>query len=93
MRVGPLLGDQAPMPTKDGGRRDEPASEHAAREVLAQPAEQRPVGPVQARLRVGPPQHCDLVTQHEQLDILRRRRPAEERQPTRESDQDQIEQA
>jgi hypothetical protein len=34
--------------------------------------EHRAIGPIQARLRVGPAQHGDFVTQYQDLDVFRR---------------------
>jgi hypothetical protein len=71
--VGPLLRDQSAMPAKDGGRRDESTGDQGVGEASAERAEQGTVGPVQTWLGVRSPQHRDLVAQHEQFGVLRRR--------------------
>jgi len=52
-----LRGDQA-MPTQRSGQPPDESGEHG------------PVHPVQARTWVGATQNSDLVTQHEELDVL-----------------------
>jgi hypothetical protein len=56
--------------------------------VVAQPRWQPPdqggedgaVSPVQAGSRVGAPEHGDLMSQHQQLDVLGGRRPSEQQE-------------
>jgi hypothetical protein len=42
---------------------------------------------------MGAAQHGDLVPQHQQFSVLRRRRAAEQDKPAAEPDEDQVEQA
>jgi hypothetical protein len=58
-----------------------------------QRGEQRAVGPVQPRPRIGSTKYRDLVAQDEQLDVLGRRRAAEQHQPAEDPIEDQIEEA
>jgi hypothetical protein len=50
-------------------------------------------GPVQVRPGLGAAQHGNLVPQHEQLDVLVRRRAAQQDEPAAEPDEDQVKQA
>jgi hypothetical protein len=58
----------------------------------SQSGQDRPVGPVQARSWIRPPQHRDLVTQHEQFGVLGRTRPCQQHQPADDPNQVQIQQ-
>lgn len=57
-----------------------------------QGGEHRPVGPVQPRSRVLAPQHRDLLAQHQQLGVLRCRRPCQQCHAASEADEHQIQQ-
>ena len=70
VRVGPLAGDEAAVPTQDGAGGDQPAHPQVRRQEPDQRGEDRPVGPVEPGPRIGPAQHGDLVPQHEQLGVL-----------------------
>jgi len=72
VRVGPLLGHQAAVPAQDGGRGDQAMSAYHRRKVSDQRGEQGPVGPVQARPRIGSAQYGDLVAEDEQLKVFGR---------------------
>jgi hypothetical protein len=72
--IRPFLGDQATMPAQDRARCDQAMSAlHPD-----QRGEDRSVYPVQAGLRGGSAQHGDFVTQHQEFDVLGRRRAAEQ---------------
>ena len=93
VRVGPLLGHQAPVPAKDCGRGDQAVPAQRRGQALDECGEQGSVGPVQAGLGVGSAEYGDLVAQDEQLDVFGRRCTAEQRQPVDEPVEDQVEQA
>ena len=63
------------------------------RQASDQGGEQGPVGPVQARPRVGSAEYGNLVAQDEQLDVLGCRRAAEQCQRAEKPTEDQVEQA
>jgi hypothetical protein len=54
--------------------------------------EHSPIRPVQARLRVDSAQHGDFMTQHQDLDVLGRRRTPEQQQEVQHPQEDQVEQ-
>jgi hypothetical protein len=60
---------------------------------LDQRGEDRSVCPVQAGLGVGSAQHGDFVTQHQEFDVLGRRRAAEQQHQVQQTQEDQIWQA
>jgi hypothetical protein len=70
MRVGPVAGDQAAVPAQDGAGGDQPAGSQLCRQEPGQCGEDCAVGPVEAGPRIGPSQHGDLVSQHEQFGVL-----------------------
>jgi hypothetical protein len=92
-RIRPLTCDQAAVPDQQRARRDEPMAAPRSWEQPCQRRQDRSVGPV----RLGPgdltPQHRDLMTQHHDLRILRRLASAEQHQPAKDPDRDQVEQA
>ena len=81
------------MPAQDRGWGDQAMPARHRWEAPDQCGEQGPVGPVQAELGVGSAQYRDLVAQHEQLKVLRRRGAGKQYQPAKEPTQDQVEQA
>ena len=80
------------MPAQDRARRDQPELTQRLGQQADQRGEHRSIRPIQARLRISPAQHSDLVAQDKQFDILRRRRATEQHQPTEQPDEDQIQQ-
>jgi hypothetical protein len=58
-----------------------------------QRSEEDPVGPVRPGPRLGAPQDGDLMSQHEQLGVLGRRRAAEQYQPAADPGEHQVEHA
>jgi hypothetical protein len=78
--ICPLFRDQVTMPAQDRARRDQAMSPQHLRQPPDQRGEHRAIRPVQARCRVGSAQHGDFVTQHQEFDILGRRRAAEQEQ-------------
>ena len=91
--VGPLPAHEAAMPAQDRGWGDQAMPAQHRWEAPDQRGEQGSVGPVQAGLGVGSAQYRDLVAQHEQLNVLRRRGAGKQYQPAEEPTQDQVEQA
>jgi hypothetical protein len=89
-RIGPPPADQPPVPAQQRVRRDQPAPPHRPGQQAGQGGEHRAAGPVQPRLRVLPPQHRDLMAQHQQFGVLRRRRACQQRHPARQADERQV---
>ena len=58
------------MPTQDRVRSDDTVTTQCAGQPPHERGEHGPVRPIQARTRVGAMQDGDLVTQHEELDVL-----------------------
>jgi hypothetical protein len=71
--VGPLPGDQAPVPSQDGAGYDQPVHPQPGGQQPGQRGEDSAAGPVQPGPGMGAAQHGDLVPQHQQLDVLGRR--------------------
>jgi hypothetical protein len=93
VRVGPLLFDQKTVPAKDGAGRDQPVCPQRPGQLPDQGGQHRSVSPVQPGPGPGAAEHSDLVPQHQQFRVLRRRRAAAQDEPAAEPDQDQVEQA
>ena len=81
------------MPTQHGPWGDQPVRPQASGQEPDQRREDRAVGPVQAWRGLGAAQHGNFLPQHEQLDILGRRRPAQQDQPAAKPDENQVKQA
>ena len=75
--VGPLVGHQATVPAQDCARCDQSMDPQHFGQGSDQRGEHRSIRPVHSGLGVGSAQHGDFVTQHQQLDVLRRRGAAE----------------
>jgi hypothetical protein len=90
--IRPFLGDQATMPTQDCARGDQAMRPQHWRQPPDEHGEHRSIRPVQAGLRGGSAQHGDFVTQHQELDVLRRRRAGEQHQQVHQLKEDQAEQ-
>ena len=73
IRVGPLLGHQAAVPSQNRCRSDQAVTTQHHRQASDQGGEEGSVGPVQAGLWVGSAEYGDLVAQDEELDVLGRR--------------------
>jgi hypothetical protein len=80
------------MPAKDRAWRDQPMPPQHLRQPPDQRGEDRAIRPVQAGLRVDSAQHGDFMTQHQELDVLGRRRAAEQQQQVQQLKEDQVEQ-
>ena len=72
-RVGPVASNEVGVPTQQGSGRHQPQLAQRGREQLAQRAEHGAIEPGHPRAGVASTQHGDLVTQHQDLDSLRRR--------------------
>jgi hypothetical protein len=64
-----------------------------SRQQLGQRCQDCPVGPVRLRPCGLAPQHHDLMTEHHDLRILGRLAAAKQRQPAKDPDHDQIQEA
>ena len=73
VRIGPLAGGEAAVPAKHGTRGDQPVGPQALGQEPDQRGEDRAVGPVQPGPRSGAAQHGDLMPQHQQFRVFRRR--------------------
>jgi hypothetical protein len=73
VRVGPLLCDQVAVSSQDGTGRDQPVRLHLPWQEPDERSEDRTIGPVQTGPGMGAAQHGNLVSQHQQLDVLGRR--------------------
>jgi hypothetical protein len=92
-RVRPLARDQPAVPGQQRARRDQPAGAQHGWQQPGQRRQDRPIGPG----RFGPDdlaaEHRDLMTQHQDLRVLRRLAAAQQHQPPKDPDHDQVEQA
>ena len=80
------------MPAQDRARCDHAMSAQHLRQPPDQRGEDRSIRPVQARYRGGSAQHGDFVAQHQEFDVLRRRRAAEQQREVQQLQEDQIQQ-
>jgi hypothetical protein len=70
VRVGPAAGDELGVPAQQGSGRHQPQLAQRGGQQPAQCAKHGAVGPGQRWAGVGAAQHGDLVTQHQDLDVL-----------------------
>jgi hypothetical protein len=89
-RVGPAAGDELGVPAQQGSRGDEPNPAQRGGEQSAQRAEDGAVDPVHRRAGVASTQDGDLVTEHQDLDVLGCIRASEQRQPAQQTGEEQI---
>jgi len=68
-----------------------PAPQNRTRQQPVKGCEYHMVGPVQLRPGVLPPQHRNLLTQHQQFGVLRRRKACEQRHPPGQANEYQVE--
>jgi hypothetical protein len=80
------------VPPEHSAGRDQPVCAQPSGQVPDQRGQDGAVGPVQAGPRIGAAEHGDLVPQHQQFRVLRRRGAAEQDQPATQPDEDQIQQ-
>jgi hypothetical protein len=76
-----FLGDHAPVPAQQCSRGDDPVRPQRLGQEPGQRGEQRPVRPSDPRLGAAAAQHRHLVTQDQDLGVLRRRGPGRQRKP------------
>src|ERR1035438_4597101 len=92
VRIRPLALDQAAVPGQQRARCDEPMGAQHGGQQPGERRQDRSVGPV----RLGPgdltPEHCDLMTEDHDLRVLGRLAAAEQYQPAKDPDRDQVEQ-
>ena len=89
--IRPSPPDQPPVPAQERSGRDQAAHPQRSGEQPGQGGKHCPVGPVQLRSGVLPPQHRHLMAQDEQLSILGGRRAREQSYPAGHADEDQVE--
>jgi hypothetical protein len=90
--LAPLSRDHPAVPGEQGRRSDDPVRAQGSGQAPGQRGNDRAVGPVEPRFRVAPAKYGDLVPEHQQFGVLRRRGPGEQRQPPDDADEDQIHQ-
>ena len=91
--LAPCSGDQLAVPVQQRLRGDDPVGAKRLGYESGQGREYSPVGPLQPRSRVGSAQYRDLVTQQEDLRVLRRRGEGEQRQPREQLNQALVQQS
>jgi hypothetical protein len=92
-RIGPLTGDQSPVPAQQRARRHQPMHTQRLRQHPSQPRQDRTISPRQPRPAHLTAQDGDLMTQHEDLHILRRITTSQQQQPADNPAEGQIHQA
>ena len=92
VRISRVPADQPPMRAKHRTRRHQSAHPQRPGQQARQSCQYRPVRPVELRPRLLAAQHRDLMAQHQQLRVLRRRRPCQQREPPGQPDEHQIQQ-
>jgi len=80
-RLSPLARYQPPVPAQHRAGGDQPVGAKVSGQKPDQRREQRTVGPVQAWLRIDPPQDPHLMAQDEQLNVLGRAAAPQQHQP------------
>ncbi|MEU7901127.1 hypothetical protein AB0B45_50925 [Nonomuraea sp. NPDC049152] len=89
-----LALEQTTMPSQQRRGSDQPMSAQHRRQPPSQGRKNGPIGPVRLRTCHLTPQHRrHLVTQHHDLNVLRRLAAAQQHQPAEHPDRDQVEQA
>ena len=78
------------MPAQNRSRGDQAVVAQLRRQPPDQGGEDRPVGPVQAWFWVGAAEHGDLVSQHQQLDVLGGRRSSQQQDQPQNLLEDQV---
>ena len=89
-RVGPAAGDEVGVPAQQGSGRHEPQPAQTRGQQPAQRAEDGAVEPGQRRAWVVSAQHGDLVTEHQDLDVLGCVGSGEQRQPAQHAGEQQV---
>jgi hypothetical protein len=91
-RVGPAAGDELVVRAQQGSGRDQSQLAQRGGQQPAQRAEHRSVGPGQCWPGVAA-QHGDLVTQHQDLDVLGGVGAGEQRQPAQHAKEHQVDES
>jgi Resolvase, N terminal domain len=91
--IRPLALDQLAVPGQHGARHNQPMGAPCCRHPPGQRRQDRSVGPVQLRPRDLTPQHRDFVAEDHDLRILGTLAAAQQHQPAKDPDHDQVEQA
>ena len=81
--LSPLNCNQPPVPAQHRARGDEPMHAKVPGQQPDQHREQRTVGQVQTRLRIGPAQDRHFMAQYKQLNVLGRAATTQQQQPGR----------
>ena len=80
------------MPAQDGVRGDQAMATQCSRQPPDERGEHGPVRPLQAGSGVGAAQHGDLVSQHEELDVLGGGRATQQQDQPEQVLEDQVQQ-
>jgi hypothetical protein len=88
--VCPAVGDEVGVPAQQGSGRDEPEPAQLGGQQFAQRAEDGAVDPGQGRAWVVSAQYGDLVSEHQDLDVLGRVGAGEQRQPAQRAGEYQV---
>jgi hypothetical protein len=92
MWIGPFPGDQAMMPAQDCARCDHAMPPQHLRQPADERGEDRSIRPVHTRPWIRSPQDGNVVAQYQELDVLGRRRAAEQQQQVQQPQKDQVKQ-
>jgi len=92
-RVGPAAGDELGVPAQQRSGRHQPQLAQRGRQQPAQRAEYRAVEPRERWPVVRAAQHGDLMTQHQDLDVLCRVGAGEQRQPAQHASKHQVDES
>jgi hypothetical protein len=93
IRVGPLLLDQAPVPGEQGTGCHDPVQPQVPGQQSRQGGHHGAVSPVRSRAGDLTTQDSDLMTERQDLDILRVVAACEQRQPAEQQDHEQVDKA
>jgi hypothetical protein len=93
VRVRSSARDQPAVPGQQCARRDQPMDTQHRWKQPGQRRQDRPVSPVRPGPRDLTAEHRDLMTEHHDLRILGRPAAAQQHQPAKDPDHDQVEQA
>jgi hypothetical protein len=80
------------VPAQDRARGDHAMATQAPRQPSDEGCQHRPVSPIHAWSGVGSAEHGDLVTQHQELDVLGRGRASQQRDQPEHLQEDQMQQ-
>jgi hypothetical protein len=92
MWICPFPGNQATMPAQDCARCDHAMPPQHLRQPADERGEDRSIRPVHPRPWIRSPHDGNFVAQYQELDVLRRRRTAEQQQQVQQPHKDQVKQ-